>query len=140
MEFINWKANEEKKVAALVAGGYDNSYEGEAYGTVSGQYSNNSIRIPNEFFKVQQKREASQTQAQVDLIKISTDDAVKNKQADIDFLKVMADIQGAGVDQGLKQEKLDAENARTAVEMAVNVSAHHHDVEMSKKEPKLKPE
>ncbi len=52
MEFINWKANEEKKVAALVAGGYDNSYEGEAYGTVSGQNSNNSLRIPNEFFRV----------------------------------------------------------------------------------------
>lgn len=52
MEFINWKVGEEKKVAALVAAGYDNSYEGEAYMTVSGQNSNNSIRIPNEFFKV----------------------------------------------------------------------------------------
>lgn len=52
MEFINWKVEEEKKVAALVAAGYDNSYEGEAYLTVSGQNSNNSIRIPNEFFKV----------------------------------------------------------------------------------------
>jgi len=52
MEFITWKANEEKKVAALVAAGYDNSYEGEAYATVSGQNSNNSIRIPNEFFRV----------------------------------------------------------------------------------------
>jgi len=52
MEFINWKVQEEKKVAALVAGGYDNSYEGEAYATVSGQNSNNSVRIPNEFFKV----------------------------------------------------------------------------------------
>ncbi len=52
MEFINWKVGEEKKVAALVAAGYDNSYEGEAYSTVAGQNSNNSIRIPNEFFKV----------------------------------------------------------------------------------------
>ncbi len=52
MEFINWKVGEEKKVAALVAAGYDNSYEGEAYATVAGQNSNNSIRIPNEFFKV----------------------------------------------------------------------------------------
>jgi ribonucleoside-diphosphate reductase alpha chain len=51
MEFINWKVEEEKKVAALVAAGYDNSYEGDAYMTVSGQNSNNSIRIPNEFFK-----------------------------------------------------------------------------------------
>ncbi|MBX2931327.1 MAG: vitamin B12-dependent ribonucleotide reductase [Chitinophagaceae bacterium] len=52
MEFINWKVEEEKKVAALVAAGYDNSYEGEAYATVAGQNSNNSLRIPNEFFKV----------------------------------------------------------------------------------------
>ncbi|MBC7650111.1 MAG: vitamin B12-dependent ribonucleotide reductase [Deinococcales bacterium] len=52
IEFINWKVGEEKKVAALVAAGYDNSYEGEAYMTVAGQNSNNSIRIPNEFFKV----------------------------------------------------------------------------------------
>jgi ribonucleoside-diphosphate reductase alpha chain len=52
MEFINWKVEEEKKVSALVAAGYDNGYEGEAYATVAGQNSNNSIRIPNEFFKV----------------------------------------------------------------------------------------
>ncbi len=52
MEFINWKVEEEKKVSALVEAGYDNSYEGEAYATVAGQNSNNSIRIPNEFFKV----------------------------------------------------------------------------------------
>lgn len=52
LDFINWKVEEEKKVAALVAAGYDNSYEGEAYATVAGQNSNNSLRIPNEFFKV----------------------------------------------------------------------------------------
>jgi hypothetical protein len=95
------------------------------------------LQAQAEIMKVQQKKEAVQTQAQVDLLKISTDDAVKNKQADIDFLKVMADIQGAGVEQGLKQEKLDAENARTAVEMAVNVSAHHHDVHHSDREHEL---
>jgi ribonucleoside-diphosphate reductase alpha chain len=52
MEFINWKVEEEKKVAALVEAGYDSGYEGEAYATVSGQNSNNSVRIPNEFFRV----------------------------------------------------------------------------------------
>jgi len=52
VEFIDWKVEEEKKVAALVAAGYSNDYEGEAYRTVSGQNSNNSIRIPNDFFKV----------------------------------------------------------------------------------------
>ncbi|HWB28501.1 MAG TPA: vitamin B12-dependent ribonucleotide reductase [Chitinophagaceae bacterium] len=52
MKFINWKKEEEKKVAALIDAGYDSSYEGEAYLTVSGQNSNNSVRIPNSFFKV----------------------------------------------------------------------------------------
>jgi ribonucleoside-diphosphate reductase alpha chain len=51
LEFINWKVQEEDKVAALIAAGYDNGYEGEAYATVSGQNSNNSVRIPNSFFK-----------------------------------------------------------------------------------------
>src|SRR6056300_718142 len=51
VEFITWKVEEEKKVAALIQGGYDSSYNGEAYATVSGQNSNNSIRIPNKFFK-----------------------------------------------------------------------------------------
>lgn len=51
VEFVNWKVEEEKKVAALIAAGYSSDYEGEAYRTVSGQNSNNSVRIPNEFFK-----------------------------------------------------------------------------------------
>ena len=52
VEFVNWKLQEEDKVAALIAAGYPSDYEGEAYRTVSGQNSNNSVRIPNSFFKV----------------------------------------------------------------------------------------
>jgi ribonucleoside-diphosphate reductase alpha chain len=51
VEFVNWKLEEEKKVAALIAAGYASDYEGEAYKTVSGQNSNNSVRIPNSFFE-----------------------------------------------------------------------------------------
>lgn len=51
VEFIDWKVEEEKKVAALIAAGYASDYEGEAYRTVSGQNSNNSVRVPNEFFR-----------------------------------------------------------------------------------------
>lgn len=51
-KFINWKVEEEDKVAALIAAGYASDYEGEAYRTVSGQNSNNSIRIPNSFFNI----------------------------------------------------------------------------------------
>jgi ribonucleoside-diphosphate reductase alpha chain len=49
-EFINWKVNEEKKVAAMRDAGYDTDFNGEAYQTVSGQNSNNSVRIPHAFF------------------------------------------------------------------------------------------
>jgi ribonucleoside-diphosphate reductase alpha chain len=51
INFIDWKVEEEKKVGALIAAGYASDYEGEAYRTVSGQNSNNSIRVPNEFFR-----------------------------------------------------------------------------------------
>ena len=50
-DFINWKVLEEKKVDALIKDGFDSAYEGEAYKTVSGQNSNNSVRISNAFME-----------------------------------------------------------------------------------------
>jgi len=50
-EFVNWKVEEEKKVAALVKAGYPSDYNGEAYQTVSGQNSNNSVRVPHAFMQ-----------------------------------------------------------------------------------------
>jgi ribonucleoside-diphosphate reductase alpha chain len=50
-DFINWKVREEKKVAALIAAGYPSDFNGEAYRTVSGQNSNNSVRITDEFMQ-----------------------------------------------------------------------------------------
>ncbi|MBX3367296.1 MAG: adenosylcobalamin-dependent ribonucleoside-diphosphate reductase [Phycisphaeraceae bacterium] len=66
--FVNWKVREEIKVAALVEGmkklskeqqetaskmglKLDYDFNGEAYQTVSGQNSNNSVRIPDSFFE-----------------------------------------------------------------------------------------
>ncbi|HZW09423.1 MAG TPA: adenosylcobalamin-dependent ribonucleoside-diphosphate reductase [Phycisphaerales bacterium] len=69
-DFINWKVREEIKVAAMVEGlrllkkedesikaaaerlglELDYDFNGEAYLTVSGQNSNNSVRIPDSFF------------------------------------------------------------------------------------------
>jgi ribonucleoside-diphosphate reductase alpha chain len=51
VDFINWKVREEKKVHALIAGGYDPDFNGEAYRTVSGQNSNNSVRVTDDFMK-----------------------------------------------------------------------------------------
>ncbi len=67
-QFVNWKVREELKVAAMVEGlrrldgsqkelagelglQLDYDFNGEAYATVSGQNSNNSVRITNEFFR-----------------------------------------------------------------------------------------
>ena len=63
VSFIDWKVEEEKKVAALIAAGYSSDYEGEAYRTVSGQNSNNSVRIPNEFFEKLEKNEGWELKA-----------------------------------------------------------------------------
>jgi ribonucleoside-diphosphate reductase alpha chain len=48
-DFIGWKAGEERKVAALIDAGYTSDFNGEAYKTVSGQNSNNSVRVSDDF-------------------------------------------------------------------------------------------
>ena len=48
-DFIEWKAIEEDKARALIAAGYPADFNGEAYATVSGQNSNNSVKVPTEF-------------------------------------------------------------------------------------------
>ncbi len=50
--FIDWKKIEEDKARVLIQhGGYPADFNGEAYATVSGQNSNNSVRIPNDFVR-----------------------------------------------------------------------------------------
>ena len=47
--FINWKVQEEKKAHALIAAGYSSDFNGDAYHTISGQNSNNSVRVTDDF-------------------------------------------------------------------------------------------
>ncbi len=51
VDFVQWKVREERKVAALVQSGYSSDFNGEAYATVSGQNSNNSVRVPDRFME-----------------------------------------------------------------------------------------
>jgi len=50
-EYITWKVKEEDKVQALINAGYSSDFNGEAYSTVSGQNSNNSVMIPDRFMQ-----------------------------------------------------------------------------------------
>ncbi|NOX38865.1 MAG: vitamin B12-dependent ribonucleotide reductase [Calditrichaeota bacterium] len=58
VEFINSKANEEKKAWALIDAGYDGSINGEAYSSVFFQNANHSVRVTDEFMRaVEEDRE-----------------------------------------------------------------------------------
>jgi len=62
-DFITWKAREEKKVGALIAGGYSSDFNGEAYRTVSGQNANNSVRVTDAFLDAVTKNGVWETRA-----------------------------------------------------------------------------
>ncbi|UOF02688.1 vitamin B12-dependent ribonucleotide reductase [Bdellovibrio reynosensis] len=51
LDFIDWKMREEQKAHMLIAAGLSSEFEGEAYRTVSGQNSNNSVRVTDAFMK-----------------------------------------------------------------------------------------
>ncbi|MBN1827231.1 MAG: vitamin B12-dependent ribonucleotide reductase [Candidatus Eisenbacteria bacterium] len=54
-EFITCKAAEEKKAWILIDNGYDGSLDGEAYGSVFFQNSNNSVRVTDDFMRAVQE-------------------------------------------------------------------------------------
>jgi ribonucleoside-diphosphate reductase alpha chain len=54
-DFIQCKVNEEKKALALIAAGYDGSFDGEAYKSIFFQNSNNSVRVTDEFMEAVEK-------------------------------------------------------------------------------------
>jgi ribonucleoside-diphosphate reductase alpha chain len=51
VDFIRWKAKEEEKAKILIKGGYPADFNGEAYRTISGQNSNNSVRVSDNFMQ-----------------------------------------------------------------------------------------
>lgn len=68
-KFIDWKVNEEDKVLALVNGApdkFNTEWQGEAYQTVSGQNSNNSIRVTDEFMQKVVNNELFELKGRVD--------------------------------------------------------------------------
>jgi ribonucleoside-diphosphate reductase alpha chain len=73
--FITWKSREEKKVAALIAAGYSSDFNGEAYKTVAGQNSNNSVRVTDEFMRAVESGGKWQTKARTDGTVVDTYEA-----------------------------------------------------------------
>ena len=71
-----------------------------------------------EMAKVQEKMREAELDQNAKMAKV----AVDKQNADTEFLKVMAQIQGENLDREIQAERLDAENARTAVEIAKTVA------------------
>ena len=55
IEFIECKAKEEDKAAALAAAGFDMSIDGEGYTSIQYQNANNSVRVTDEFMEAVEK-------------------------------------------------------------------------------------
>jgi len=80
VEFINCKANEEKKAWALIDAGYDGSFNGEAYNSIFFQNANHSVRVTDDFMNAVIENKPWQTKA------VTTGDVVDTFPAD-DLIK-----------------------------------------------------
>lgn len=94
--FIDWKKVEEEKAKVLIKhGGFPADFNGEAYATVSGQNSNNSVRMSYDFV------EAVEEDADWDLIN-RTDGSVRKTIKARDLWNRIADAAWACADPGLQ--------------------------------------
>ncbi len=76
-----------------------------------------------EMAKVQQRSQ----QAEMDLAVKTAEVAIDQEKVDIERMKAMAEIEEMGIKLNLEKDKIDSENARTAVELAIKVSEAHSD-------------
>ncbi|NIA26057.1 MAG: vitamin B12-dependent ribonucleotide reductase [Gammaproteobacteria bacterium] len=95
-EFVNWKRLEEEKAKVLIKhGGLTSDFNGEAYQTVSGQNSNNSVRVTAEFLR------EVKTDGDWDLIERSTGKVRKTVKAR-DLWRQIAEAAWACADPGMQ--------------------------------------
>jgi ribonucleoside-diphosphate reductase alpha chain len=97
LDFINWKMLEERKARVLLANGYAGGMEGEAFRTVSGQNSNNSVRVTDQFL------EAAQTGGTYSLKSRTNQHTVKEVSA-AEILRAMARAAWECADPGIQFE------------------------------------
>jgi ribonucleoside-diphosphate reductase alpha chain len=96
-DFVQWKVREEKKALALIGAGFSSDFNGEAYHTVSGQNSNNSVRVTDEFMRAAAAGAAWQTRAR------TTGEVVDTLNAK-DLWRTIAEAAWACADPGVQYD------------------------------------
>lgn len=94
VDFIEWKVKEEKKARALIREGYPVDFEGEAYQTVSGQNSNNSVCVTDDFMEAVFKDGTVET-------RLRTTGEVHEKHSARGLMRKMAEAAWQCADPGL---------------------------------------
>ena len=95
-EFINWKKVEEDKARILIEkGGFPADFNGDAYATISGQNSNNSVRVTDAFI------EAVENQRDWSLTTRTTGEVMKTVPAE-HLWKTIAEAAWACADPGIQ--------------------------------------
>jgi ribonucleoside-diphosphate reductase alpha chain len=96
-DFIHWKVREEKKAQLLIGAGMSADFNGDAYHTVSGQNSNNSVRVSDAFMK------AEATGAQWETHSRTTGEVIATYSAK-DLWKQIAEAAWACADPGVQYD------------------------------------
>jgi ribonucleoside-diphosphate reductase alpha chain len=95
VEFINCKANEEKKAWVLIDAGYDGSFNGEAYNSIYFQNANHSVRVTDEFMHAVENDDPWQTRT------VTTGEVMDTYQAH-DLMRQIADAAWLCGDPGMQ--------------------------------------
>jgi ribonucleoside-diphosphate reductase alpha chain len=97
VEFINSKANEEKKAWVLLDNGYDGGVDGEAYSSIFFQNANHSVRVNDKFMEAVVKNGKWTTHA------VTTGEPVNTYQAP-ELMKMIADSAYVCGDPGMQYD------------------------------------
>jgi hypothetical protein len=69
----------------------------------------------------QQKAQQAEGEQSIEAAKV----AVEQDKVQIQFIKLMADIESGKVKQAIEQERVDAEMSREAIDVALEIAKHH---------------
>lgn len=83
-----------------------------------------------EHEKVEQKARESEGKLAIEAAKV----AVEKQKIDAQILQILNDIEVKNAKVGIDQERIDSENARTAVETAIDLAKHHGERENKQRE------